>query len=188
MPQEDKRNHILECARYCFMNFGYKTTTMDLIAKTAKMGKGTFYNYFKTKEEVFRCVIQRDLESFSMFAKNSIKGDIVDEEALLHYMKKSLTKMKSGDMFLKLQMEAATMGTPEVEQALKTAEVIAFEQLKFLVTQFAKYKGIKDCDVELTTFLLLELFSALVYRWPQNHEPLSDQRIEDVFMKLYPMV
>ena len=188
MDQADKKQYILESARYCFMHFGYKATTMDLIAKTAKMGKGTFYNFYKTKEEVFQQVLHRELEYFNTFAEKTKQMQPITEEVLLYYLKQALAYMQKGDLFYRLGAEAQTIGTPEVVQAMKQVGYVANLHMKELVILFVQYKGIKDCDIELTTFLLMELYGSLVYHWSEEHEPLTEQRIEEIFLKLYPLV
>lgn len=188
MELEDKKKLILESARYSFLNFGYKATTMELIAKTAKMGKGTFYNYFDTKEAVFRSVIDLEIEDLINFAEETKKLTPVNEVTLLHYLKQALASIKNGDLLKKLAIEVEAAGTPEVAEAIKRVENIAFQKLKELVILFIETKGIEAVDAELTTFLLLELYTALVYRWRKQHEPLSEKRIEEIFLKLYPLV
>ena len=46
----DRKKLILEAATKSFTQFGYKATTMDLVAKLANVGKGTIYTFFKTKK------------------------------------------------------------------------------------------------------------------------------------------
>lgn len=51
-----KESLILESATEQFFKFGFKKTNIDDIAKHAGVGKGTVYNYFQNKEELFfRC-------------------------------------------------------------------------------------------------------------------------------------
>ena len=48
----ETRQAILDAARSRFMHYGYKKTTIDDIAQTAGVGKGTVYLYFDNKEEI----------------------------------------------------------------------------------------------------------------------------------------
>ena len=188
MEQADKRLMILESARQCFIDFGYKGTTMELIAKTAKMGKGTFYNFFETKEAVFGAVIDRELDALDALAERTKSQRPVNEAVLLSYLTEAMAYVKKGDLFYKLGVEAQSIGTPETAQALARVSEKANRHLRELVTLFAEDKGEKDCDIALTSFLLMELYGLLVYRWPETHTPLTEQRIQDVFLKLYPLV
>ncbi len=50
---EDKEKRILESAHNFFFRYGYKKTSLDEVAEDAGIGKGTIYNYFKNKEDLF---------------------------------------------------------------------------------------------------------------------------------------
>ncbi|HDR50317.1 MAG TPA: TetR/AcrR family transcriptional regulator, partial [Mariniphaga anaerophila] len=51
--REQKKQTILEVAQHFFLRFGLNKTTMDEIAKAARMGKATLYHYFRDKEQIF---------------------------------------------------------------------------------------------------------------------------------------
>ncbi len=48
--KEETRRKILETAFKLFVDQGFGSTTVDQITKAADIGKGTFYNYFPSKE------------------------------------------------------------------------------------------------------------------------------------------
>jgi AcrR family transcriptional regulator len=52
------RTHIVVVARKIFTRFGLRKTTMEEIARAAKMGKSSIYYYFKSKEEIFQSVVE----------------------------------------------------------------------------------------------------------------------------------
>ncbi|MCD6081002.1 MAG: TetR/AcrR family transcriptional regulator [Candidatus Hydrothermota bacterium] len=56
----DKKNHIIEAAKGLIGRFGFKKTTMEDIARAARMGKATLYYYFKSKEDILREIIERE--------------------------------------------------------------------------------------------------------------------------------
>ncbi|MGD9567037.1 MAG: TetR/AcrR family transcriptional regulator [Sedimentibacter sp.] len=51
--KNQKRNDILTSARVLFKENGFHNTKMDDIAQSAGVGKGTLYEYFKNKQEIF---------------------------------------------------------------------------------------------------------------------------------------
>ena len=57
---EDKKNLIVSVAEKFFSRFGLNKTTMDEIAKAARIGKATLYHYFVSKENIFAEVIQKE--------------------------------------------------------------------------------------------------------------------------------
>jgi AcrR family transcriptional regulator len=50
------RQLILEAARNVFAELGYGATTVRDIIRATPLASGTFYNYFKSKEEVFQAI------------------------------------------------------------------------------------------------------------------------------------
>ena len=56
----ERKPTILKVAQDLFSKFGLEKTTMDEIAKMARMGKASIYYYFKSKESIYKEVIQKE--------------------------------------------------------------------------------------------------------------------------------
>ena len=59
LRREDRRDAILDVAYECFVAYGYGATSMSTIAAQLGGSKGTLYNYFKSKEELFDAFVRR---------------------------------------------------------------------------------------------------------------------------------
>lgn len=57
--RRDRQDAILEVAQRHFLEHGYGATTMSAIAATLGGSKGTLWNYFPNKEELFSAVLRR---------------------------------------------------------------------------------------------------------------------------------
>ncbi len=53
MKGELRKNQILDFSKKIFSEKGYYETYVEEVIKEAKVGKGTFYRYFKNKEDLF---------------------------------------------------------------------------------------------------------------------------------------
>ena len=56
---EEKRILIEKFKDACsqsWMNFGYKKTSVDILCQEVGIAKGSFYTFFKNKEELFRFI------------------------------------------------------------------------------------------------------------------------------------
>ena len=51
--QHDRKQEILSAAEKVFNACGYSTTTMDAVASQAGISKGSIYNYFQNKQDLF---------------------------------------------------------------------------------------------------------------------------------------
>ncbi|HPD95924.1 MAG TPA: TetR/AcrR family transcriptional regulator [Tenuifilaceae bacterium] len=59
---DEMREAIVKVATQIFSRFGFKKTSMDDIAKGLRMGKSSIYYYFRGKEEIFRAVVDQEVE------------------------------------------------------------------------------------------------------------------------------
>lgn len=61
--KENIREHIIHIARDIFGKFGFKKTTIDDIAHALGKGKSSIYYYFKSKEEIYKEVINKEADA-----------------------------------------------------------------------------------------------------------------------------
>ena len=64
-----RRSDILAAAEQVFEAHGYTATTMDAVAHQAHIAKGSIYNYYASKQELFLDVVHR------MFAHDDAAGE-----------------------------------------------------------------------------------------------------------------
>lgn len=56
--KEKKRQAILESAHSCFAKKGFEASTVDDIVIHSSLSKGTIYNYFKSKDEIYLALME----------------------------------------------------------------------------------------------------------------------------------
>jgi AcrR family transcriptional regulator len=66
---EERRNEILDTAEILFAEKGYAKATVNDILQAIGIAKGTFYYYFKSKEEVMDAIVMRFVEEGVATAK-----------------------------------------------------------------------------------------------------------------------
>src|SRR5215207_4172997 len=59
-----RRSQVIAAARERFSKHGLAGTTMDGIAQAAGVAKGTVYLYYKSKDDIFRQILDEDLTHF----------------------------------------------------------------------------------------------------------------------------
>jgi AcrR family transcriptional regulator len=72
------RQQVLKAAREIFKTKGYSKTTMEDIARALDKGKSTIYYYFKSKEDIFKALIDQSINKLQDELMSVIrsKGDI----------------------------------------------------------------------------------------------------------------
>ncbi len=86
------RDQIIAAARNIFNRFGFRKTTMDEIAQSMGKGKSSIYYYFKSKEEIYEAVIEREAEFLRQEVTKAISQVDDPAEKLKTYV---LTRMKT---------------------------------------------------------------------------------------------
>ena len=75
-----RRETILEAATDLFAESGYRSTDVQQIADRLKIGKGTIYRYFPTKEELFFAAADRAMHAMEAFIRSRLEG-VADDVA-----------------------------------------------------------------------------------------------------------
>lgn len=180
----NRRKDILHAATNSFAMFGYKATTMDQVAKLANVGKGTIYTFFKTKEELFDQIIQTLIIDMKRAAESVIQQENSFHENLHQAIFKMLEFRREHQLTIKLFQEEQDMGTPEVHDGVKRFEQTILTFIQEKIEQAIKKQVIKPCDPEITAFILLKMYIALIFDWEKNHQALTENQIAS-YIEMY---
>ena len=89
-----KKDHILFTAEKLFGSYGIHKTTMDDIAKKARMGKSTLYYYFESKEDIFGAIIQKDLQLFKIKLEDALNNAPTPPKKVYTYITARMKHLK----------------------------------------------------------------------------------------------
>lgn len=82
---KNSKDAIVSVALRVFGRLGVYKTTMNDIAKAAKKGRRTIYQYFKSKEEVYEAVLEKETANMVMPMKSVVELDIDSDVKLRRY-------------------------------------------------------------------------------------------------------
>jgi AcrR family transcriptional regulator len=177
----NRRQLIIEAATKSFSLFGYKATTMDQVAKIANVGKGTIYTFFKTKEELFGEIVNSLIKEMKQAADETFDPSLTFHENVHQTLYRILEFRKEHQLTIKLFQEEKEMGTKEVTEVMEMMENAVIHYIKDKVIIYIEKGEIQECDPELTAFVILKLYVALIFDWEKNHEPLKKEQIAQLF-------
>jgi len=63
--KDSRKKLILKSARTLFFEKGFNNVTVDEIAKSSELGKGSIYLYFNSKEEIYAQILLNDIDNFN---------------------------------------------------------------------------------------------------------------------------
>ena len=94
MGTSKTRDKLIDVARHLFAKRGVDDTTMNDIAVASEKGRRTLYTYFKSKEEVFYAVIEREMARMSDRLRLVATKDLEPEDKLVQLVYTHLSLIK----------------------------------------------------------------------------------------------
>lgn len=180
----DKRERIIEAATQSFSEYGFKGTTMDRVARIAKVGKGTVYVFFKNKEELFAEIVNRHISQMMSVADEAFQEELPIHENIQKVIEAIFDYRKNQSLQIKIIQEAKVYQTFEVMEMMKKIDHDIIQYLtKLIKQQIEKGQEIKQ-DPELLAFLLLRTYTMLTIEWEKEHKPLESGEIAQILQRL----
>lgn len=177
----DRKIEIIKAATKSFALFGYKATTMDQVARIAKVGKGTIYTFFENKEQLFDEIVRNFTEELLRVAEGAIRKGEPFADNLYRCLLEVMEFRSKHELIAQLSHEAREIGTESVIKGIRSIEDSLLLFVKDKVREAIEAGELKRCDPEITAFVLIKLFIALVVEWPDHGESLSREQIMELF-------
>jgi len=115
--RENRRNAILKAARRLFFEKGFKTVTVESIARKAELSKGAIYLYYNSKEEIYTQILLMDIEKFHEKISDLLKTSSSASEALVKlaeiYVDNFLNDRELFRILMTFMLHTADMNLPE---------------------------------------------------------------------------
>lgn len=94
-PTPTTREKMIDVARKLFAGQGIQATTMHNIADASGHGRRTLYTYFRSKDEIFQAVVERELEYLRHEVEIARRIMLPPEQKLLNLIYVHLEAMKT---------------------------------------------------------------------------------------------
>ena len=107
--KQEVRGRIIQSAIECFSQNGFDRTRMDDISLLAELSKGTLYNYFDNKEDLFNAICEDSLDLLKiqldqLFTKN--RNDLISNAELFYENFQKIQKEGSAKVFFEALSES----------------------------------------------------------------------------------
>jgi TetR/AcrR family transcriptional regulator, mexJK operon transcriptional repressor len=117
--RDERRDAIVAVANQAFLESGFAGTSMSAIAQRCKGSKGTLYNYFSSKDELFAAVIERRRDQFASVLSEAVLEGGTLHDALMRVGLRILESLLSDEFIATHRMiTAECVRFPEIGRAL----------------------------------------------------------------------
>lgn len=149
------RKKLIDVSRELFALRGKKNITMNDIAEASKKGRRTLYTYFKNKDEVYKAVIENELNLVIIALEENAKKAIDAFEKLrnhiiihLDLIKQSVTRNGTlrADFFKDIY---------EVERSRRKMDVIELKIIRNILDEGLATGKFKTMDTEIASSIIM---------------------------------
>jgi len=179
--RDERRETILDVARDCFLAEGYAATSMSTIAARLGGSKGTLYNYFKNKEDLFAAMMQRECAELqeTLFEVGD-EDDGSPEARLTHIARGFLRRLMSPQPIALHRLVVAESGRfPEIGQVFyESGPRIVLGRMADYLQELMDMSRLRQADPLVAAQQFKDLAISGVY-WPKLWGVLEEFTEED---------
>jgi AcrR family transcriptional regulator len=161
---EDKKDNLIQAALKLFEDQGYHTTKVSDIVREAGVAQGTFYLYFKSKEDMFRSIAEACLEQITVALQKDGALTGTDEEQYYGMMRRALEVYYDNQTILKI-IKFHGLGSQEIASVSE----VFYQQSMLIIKQtlrgVAMYANYSEQQLEIVAFAKIGMVEMVAYQW-----------------------
>lgn len=181
MNLKNSKETILNQALSIFSRLGFNKTTMADIANASNRGRRTIYTYFKSKEEVFDAVVERELDKVLEIISQKMSEVNKADEKLLIYVKTRLTSIIKLTKYHEALHIAYMQNYKRVEYMRRKLDEQEYYTLKDILTKGIEQDIFDISDIEVVIDNMSILIRGIEFILiKEDREKLSDEQLENM--------
>lgn len=185
---EERRKEIMNTAGEFFLTKGYEETSVNMIVEHLSIAKGTFYHYFKSKEEILGAILEDYLEQFAQKIRLMTLNKEMNAYEKLQFVLKNILSNNNDPKHLTEHVEDSKSG--RLHQMMDEK---FYEKFKPIIVNILE-QGIEErifkisYPEELTEILLMGVRSYMHIHLPNfkdiNYARTKIAALEELFNKI----
>ncbi|PIC71168.1 TetR family transcriptional regulator [Sporosarcina sp. P16b] len=178
----DRKKHVLLIAKQLFIDKGFHATSIQDILDVAQISKGTFYNYFPSKNECLMAILQ-DAYCISYLRRNelAIGKDLADPGLLAAQIEIRLTMNRQQNL---LPLFETIVHSPD-DELRQFVKQMHFRELAWLAKRLVNVYGeeVKPYSYDCASLLFGFIQYALNIWKSSTTEPIDTMKLVDFVMQ-----
>ncbi|MFQ5802341.1 MAG: TetR/AcrR family transcriptional regulator [Candidatus Methylomirabilales bacterium] len=173
-----KRKEILQAAMRIFAREGYHRARMDAVAEEAGIGKGTVYEYFKSKTDLFLALHEHMLSELKDFYMKELKGIRQPAAMLERFIAVAFETFRLWEPFFLVFFDFWAEGGRGEQQALlqtqmREAYAVSRDDVAAIIAAGVKDGSFRCDNPVLAAASILAALDGLVLQWLCDHDAFN---------------
>jgi AcrR family transcriptional regulator len=164
------RESILAASKELFARFGFKKTAVDEIAKKARVAKGTIYNYFRSKEEIYRAILQREGKIMIVKMREAMGDQKTSQLKLREMIIAKVKYYKDLSLLYEINRQRAEDLLPFVEKERAEIAKQELNLIKEILEEGASNSALQAMNIPATAKAIAAAINGLEIGWTLEME------------------
>jgi len=182
--KNSKAELIVDVAQRLFAKYGFKKTTIDEIAHSAHIAKGSIYYYFGSKEDIFRAVLDKENRLWSQKVREVINRASTPQEKLRAYLVTRMKYLSKLTNFYSALREEYLEHYAFIENIRKRYFREEIEIVKAILEEGVKKGIFKVEELGLMAFVIVAALKGLEYPWTMEIPMPDIEKSIDFLLKM----
>ncbi|MBW2113047.1 MAG: TetR/AcrR family transcriptional regulator [Deltaproteobacteria bacterium] len=113
--KQEKIESILNTAKKMFARYGLRKTSIEEMARMARVAKATIYSYFGNKDQVYLEVLRREKDEIVDKVSSAVDQEALPVDKLITFVKAKFRYMRQATNILNLDREGIDILLPGAE-------------------------------------------------------------------------
>ncbi len=180
----NKKEMILEVSQGLFARFGLLKTTVDEIAKLARIGKGTIYHYFKSKEDIFTEVVEKEGNLLKQKIQDALEAETTPQGKLTAFVKIRFRHLKEFTNYYSALTDDSLEHYGFIEETRRKYLEGEIRTVKRILNGGVMKGDFEIKNTELTAQAIVFTLKGMEYLWTFENDLLDIERSINQFLNI----
>jgi AcrR family transcriptional regulator len=178
--REDRKAKIKEAALELFAKEGYHSASISKLAKKAGISKGLIYNYFESKEDIIRDILDDGIQQMLSGLDPNHDG-ILEPSEMENYILEIFEILKSNPEFWKLYFSISLQ--PAIYELVHEKIEELYKPLFHMVSSYFYKIGVPDPETE--TMIFAALLDGIGFHFIMEPDNYPIEKVKKTLMDRY---
>lgn len=162
---EQNRRKLLSAAMTVFSRKGFHKATVDEICHRANLGKGTVYQYFGNKKDLFLGIVDSYAADLGKSVESAVSGISSDLQRLETAITAYVGFHAAHRSFYRLVIHEQSSFAKEIHERFRKEYFAHLRILEDILRSGMKHGKIKKLSVPTATFALVGICNSITFQW-----------------------
>ena len=167
---------IIASARDLFVRFGLAKVSVEDIARAVGMGKSSLYYHFKSKEDIFRAVLDQEVRTYKAKLEQALSAARTAQDRMRLYVATRMSAVKDAASVYSAFRDDYHRQHGIIERARERIDKYEVEVVRRILSEGVESGEFRVRDVGLTAITIVTAAKGLEYGWAVEQSDEESER------------